>query len=335
MKKYQFENFIFLSTFIVSFSLFSQEIDRDFHKNFDVDKGAILHLEHGDGNVTVTPWNKDEVDVTVRYRAEFKTIGIGGGRRDFDVEFRQSGDDVYVIGKEKGRGGVTIGVHTSRRFEYTYKIKAPSYMELDFKGDDGDIEISDWESNVLCNLDDGDIELKDVFCERTKIKSDDGKIHITNLTGELFVNADDSDISLYECEMSDCNFEGDDGEIRLNNCKGSFNIQVDDGDIRFKKVQTKELQIKVDDADIDLDLLKTDRIDLYVLSDNGNVLIDLERGISATFSVDTDDGRIRVNLPNVDEYDEGRHHKSGEIYGGKGKIRIRTSDGDVTLNEKR
>ena len=82
-------------------------------------------------------------------------------------------------------------------------------------------------------------------------------------------------------------------------------------------------------------MLKTDRIDVYISTDDGNVILDLERGISATFSIDSDDGKIRVNIPDVEDFEEGRYHKSGEISGGKGKIRIRTSDGDVVLNEKR
>ena len=46
----------------------AEEINREFHQEFDVQPGMKLVLEHGDGDVTVTPWSQDTLDVEVRYR---------------------------------------------------------------------------------------------------------------------------------------------------------------------------------------------------------------------------------------------------------------------------
>lgn len=319
---------------LVPFLLFAQEIKKDYHETFDVEKGAVLHLKHGDGDVTVTPWDKDEVDVTVRYRAEFKTIGFGS-KRDFEVEFRQSNDDIYVIGKERGRSGVTIGVHTSRRYEYTYKIKAPDYIELDFSGDDGEVMIRDWEANIKCLLDDGDIDLQNIRSNRTKLVTEDGTLRIENLNSELFIESDDGDVYLRDCNSLECRIECEDGEITIRDSQGNFEISTDDGDVELLRILVENLQIKSNDGDLDLDFLKTDRIDVDISTDDGNVSMDIEKGISVDFLLESDDGSVRVNVPDIENYQEGRHRKSGSILGGKGRIRVQSVDGNITMREYR
>ncbi len=323
-----------ISTFLFFSLALSQEIKKDFHQSYDVEEGVTLHLRHGDGDVTITPWDKDKVDITVRYRATFRIYGIGS-TRDFNVDFRQSGDDIYVTGKERNRGGIVIGVQISGRQEYTYDIKAPDYAELDFHGDDGEVKIEDWAGDISCVIDDGDIRIRNIQSEMIKLRSDDGGIRIQDLVGELYINIDDGDVFLADCQTAECRITGDDGEISLRRCKGSFQLKIDDGDIEFNRVQARSLDIRSDDGDIDISLLKSDRLDVDIISDNGYVIIDLEEGMSATFSLVSDDGRIRVDLPEVENFKKGRHHKSGETYGGWGRIKVRTEDGDITLREMR
>ncbi|MCK4410155.1 MAG: hypothetical protein KAW67_08720, partial [Candidatus Eisenbacteria sp.] len=55
----------------------AREIDKDFHKTFDVSEGVVLRLDYDDGDVTITPWDQDVIDVVVRYHADVKAIGFG------------------------------------------------------------------------------------------------------------------------------------------------------------------------------------------------------------------------------------------------------------------
>ena len=63
----------------------AREIDKNFHETFEVDQKVRLHLDHGDGSVTITPWDKDVLDVTVRYNANIHKLGWGP-RADFHVD---------------------------------------------------------------------------------------------------------------------------------------------------------------------------------------------------------------------------------------------------------
>jgi hypothetical protein len=309
----------------------AKDINKDFHQTFDVKQGDTLRLRHGDGNVRLTPWDKDIIDVKVRYRADIDAVGIRlGSKDDFNVEFRQSGDTVYVTGKETSRG--TIGFYHKKRYEYIYDIHSPDYIRLDFDGDDGNVEIADWAAEIDCLIDDGDITLRNINGDKTSIRGEDGDIEIENLAGDLMIEVDDGDVYLSGCETQQCRLEANDGDIEISKSQGSFDITVDDGNVTMRQVAAAGLILRAEDGDIDLDLLAGLKLDADIRTDDGDVHVDLEKGCSLTFHASADDADyIRIDLDDIEDYREDRVSKSGRIKEGNGRLKIRTSDGDITI----
>lgn len=310
----------------------AREIKKDFHESFDVKEGFRLHLEHGDGDVTITSWDKDVLDVKVRYRAELKSFGIGG-KHYFDVQFRQRDNVIHVIGRVKSSS--SIGFRYFKRHEYTYTIRAPKYLELDLEGEDGDVEIENWQGRIDCTLEDGDVDLRDVISDRTKISIEDGDLHIDHLEGDLLVDGEDGDIVLRDAKTRQCRIRLEDGDVIIKQSEGDFEISVDDGEVNLDRVRAGMLEVSAEDGDVELDLLSVDRIDLDIRVHDGDVTVNIEPGISAAFSIDTHDGRIRTDLPSAQDVKKGRDRISGKIGEGEGRIHIRTADGNVTLRESR
>ena len=83
--------------FLSSYSIIAKEIKKDFHKSFDVEEGFTLKLESGDGNVTITPWDKDVLDVEVHYRADYTSYRLGGDDQ-FNVDFKEQDKTIQIIG---------------------------------------------------------------------------------------------------------------------------------------------------------------------------------------------------------------------------------------------
>ena len=327
--------FAFFAASILMASTISAEaskIDKYFHESFDVQKGSILHLRHGDGDVIITPWDKDVLDVEVRYRAETKMFGVGGRHR-FNVEFKETGSVIHVIGKETGSS--SIGFHHFKLHEYTYTIHAPEYLELNLDGDDGDVEIEDWQGNIECTLEDGDVDLRNIVSAETSIDLEDGDLRIDGLEGNLLVDGEDGDVVLRDAKTQQCRIRLEDGDLTIRRSEGEFEINVEDGHVDLDRVRAGMLEVSTEDGDVELDLLKVDRIDLDIRVYDGDVTVDLELGMSAAFSIDTRDGRIRTDLPGARDLDRERDQVSGEIGSGEGRIHIRTVDGDVTLRESR
>jgi hypothetical protein len=327
-------------SFLALFSGFSgwargEEIDKKFHQSFTVKEGDSLCLRCGDGHVTVVPWDKDVIDVNVRYRADIDVAGIRiGGRRDFDVEFRQTSRTVYVTAKEPSGGA--IGFYNKKVYEYVYEIHSPAFIRLDLEGDDGDIMVENWAADIECRVDDGDVRLRNIAGGRTDIRTDDGDVTIEGLGGNLTIALDDGDVKLSGCDLESCRLEGDDGEIRVRESKGSFDIITDDGHVIMERLEARGLHIATDGGDIDVDLLAGPaRLAAELETDDGDIEIALEKGFSVSFQVSADDAdSIRLHLTNVEGYKEDKHGKSGSINGGTGRLRVRTADGDVTIRDK-
>ena len=74
----------------------------------------------------------------------------------------------------------------------------------------------------------------------------------------------------------------------------------------------------------------------YDVSPDDDVRLHLEHGggIGGEFTIDTDDGSIRVDIPDIRVVEKRGNSVSGVIGDGNGNIRVRSSDGSVTLRER-
>jgi hypothetical protein len=309
----------------------AEEISKDFHQTFQVKQRDTLRLKHGDGDVRLVPWDKDIIDVKVRYRADIDAVGIRlGSKDDFVVEFKQSGNTVYVTGKETSRG--TIGFYNKKRYEYVYEIHSPDYIRLDMDGDDGDVDISGWTADIDCLIDDGDITMENISGDKTMIRGEDGNIEIDGLTGDLSIELDDGDVYITSSDMTRCRLEANDGDIEITEAKGSFDIAVDDGNVTMRQITTTGMVVRAEDGDIDLDLLAGNKLDADIRTDDGDVTIALGEGFSFSFHASANDADyIRVDLDDIENYREDDNSKSGRIGEGEGRLKIRTHDGDITI----
>ncbi len=307
----------------------AREIDKDFHKTFDVSEGVVLRLDYDDGDVTITPWDQDVIDVVVRYHADVKAIGFGS-HPDFDVEFRQTDDRVTVRGIEGSSSGVYF-FRSMREYEYTYTIKAPSYVILDLTGDDGDLELSGWRADIECRVDDGDVQFTDVVNGNTEIWIEDGDVRLAQLSGDLVVRGDDGDVTVTNSTLSHALFALEDGDIRISDSKGNFDAALDDGDVTLSRVTASIVDVRGEDGSVDLDVTSDDDVHINVATDDGDVTIRLAGGLSFQYLVTMDDGRVDIDLDGNIETDSSEHRISGEVGTGGGLVRVSTADGDIQL----
>ncbi|MCU0639674.1 MAG: DUF4097 domain-containing protein [Candidatus Krumholzibacteria bacterium] len=303
------------------------EIRRDYHESFRVESGSILRLVNGDGDVTVRKWDRDVIDIEVHYLAEYKSFG--SGERDFTVEFGQDDRVVEVEGREKS--GATVGFLIFDVKEYTYTIKAPDYVILDITGDDGSVDVEDWKGDVEIDFEDGDILLTGGRSADTRIRSGDGEIEVENHEGNIDIEVEDGPISIRGSRTPRCVISGGDGEVVVRDSEGDFGIETDDGNIDLYRVKAGRIDILTSDGGVDIELHNTDTIDMDVRTADGDVMARFAEGLGAVFTIDTDGGVIRTDLPSAVNLQKGENWLSGRLPGGRGNIRIRTENGAVTL----
>ena len=291
----------------------AEKIDRRFHQAFDVQEGAKLVLHHGDGEVSIVPWEKSTIDVEVVYRASMRKARSGKAS-DFEVEFDQSGDTVRVIGREPSVSVVRgFSYHWER--EYSYTVKAPPWVALELEGEDGDVSIREWRGAIHLELSDGDLE-------------------IAGLQGEFWIRGEDGSIEIRDCKTTAGSIRTSDGDVTLERCEGSIEVSGADGGLTLSQIRGDKLDIRTSDGEVELDLLASDALDLTIRSGDGNVEVGLDPTLSLVFSIQTDDGDVRMSGIEVADLQRDGRRTSGRIGDGRGSMKISTGDGDVVLRQK-
>jgi len=308
----------------------AREVSKEYHESFEAVSGAVLHLEHGDGDVVVTPWSRDVIDVKVVYHVSYKKIGTGG-EPALTVDFSRDGNEIRVAGREKVMSGVNIFFITNN-YRYEYMVRAPAGVRLELVGDDGDVEIEGWRADIDCTLDDGDVVLQDIRADRVSVVMEDGDLRATDLQGDLDIRAEDGELMLVDVAAPHCRLRSDDGEISVRKCRGNFEIHLEDGYAELLRVTAPTLLLRGGDGDVVLDLLPAADIDWDVEMEDGDVCLDLPSGLSAAVDLATDCGDIDLSdLPDGVSFHKDDGTARGTLGDGEGRIRIRTDDGDIAL----
>ncbi len=302
----------------------AKTIEKNYHETFPVNQSTTFHLKQGDGNVTITPWHQDKLEVKVAYKAQ--VIGIDVSDCDFEVAFRASGNDIHVTQQNKCRfvfGGLRIK-------RYRYDIKAPSYVKLDVRSSDGNVELRDWKNAVSIKSSDGNVRLSQIQAD-VQLKTSDGNVDVDGVTGNLDVRSSDGRVKIRDAKSPKLKIRTSDGSISLTRCSGNMELSASDGDLSLEQVKADRLEIKTSDGSVDADLLFTDRPDWRVKSSDGRIRIKMNKRMSARYTLSTSDGRIRVDHPSHQQMKTSRRHWRGQLNDGRGEIRVSSSDGSITL----
>ncbi len=305
-----------------------KNIDKEFHRQFAANNDTEIHLFYGDANVQIIPWEKQVVDVKVEYLAEVNML-LPGTDFDFEVEFRTSGNSIYIMGREKYSG--MLRIYSFRRSKYEYVIRAPRNLTLDLEGEDGEVTIKDWTGVIQCTMEDGEIRLHRIRSPEIRLLSEDGNIWLEESEGSLRIQGEDGNARLNDCRISEGRIRLGDGSIELRNCSGSYTLRTVDGEIRGTNLLTSRLQAQTTDGSMELQLVSPADPEITLQTSDGDVNLELADGTSAQFTIYTDDGHINISSPLEEVHHQSSHRVAGKIGTGKGRIRIITSDGNIAL----
>lgn len=325
---HRFATVVFLTgAFAAGVPALAESIDKSFDESFEVTPGARLRLEHGDGDVEIRPWDRDEIAVSVRYRVETTKIGLGR-IGDFDVTFDQRGDTVSVQGKEGSSGGV--GIFARRHLEYHYRIQAPPWVVLDLEGDDGDVDIEGMTGRLTVHLDDGDLRLSEIDVDEARIRTEDGSVDVDAVRGSFDIESDDGDVEVRDCDCSRLRIDIADGDVEVDGGGGELVVRGDDGSVRVRDRGHGNVDVKTEDGRIVLRLISPGERSVHAESDDGDIEVWLDESIGAAFDIETDDGDVDIEIADA-SIQRGRHRVHGSFGDGRADLRLTTSDGSVSI----
>ncbi len=315
---------IITGVLLLSTGVAAREIKKNYHESFEVEKGATLKLEHGDGNVEIVPWDKPTIDIKVKYHAEVS--GVEMRSYEFSVSFKHSGNTVRVV--EDKSGGIMFG--SFRTVEHKYEIRAPSDTVLKLRGSDGDVQVKNWQSTIKAISSDGSVALSNVS-GKIDVRTSDGKITLSNIYGNVDAYSSDGNISVANAQTSSISVRTSDGDVSIENSRGDIDVDTSDGSISLVNVATRRLDASTSDGSLTATLLSVENPHWQIKTSDGRVEVKLPRDVSARYTIKSGDGRVSIEHPGNQTTYADNSTTEGNFGAGDGRLSVSSSDGSITL----
>jgi hypothetical protein len=181
----------------------------DVKRSFKVNKGGLLKVSINTGDVTIEPWNKNEV---------FVRVG--------DVDEGQNSLSIYQSGNN-----VTVQYNGSGYYNNSdVKVYVPAEFNLDLRSNQGDIIIrSELKGNCQVSTGGGDITIGNLS-GYVNVKTNGGDVIAGNINGDLTLATNGGDITVANIAgKGDIQTNG--GEIKIGNVGKYLSVKTYGGDI--------------------------------------------------------------------------------------------------------
>jgi DUF4097 and DUF4098 domain-containing protein YvlB len=175
-----------------------------------VTRGTRLDVNNFSGRVTVTAWNRDEIQIHWTSTDD-----------DANIRVQRSQGEIRVA--QDMRNGPT---------EIDLTINAPAWMALSLQGNETDIVVSGMAAAVRAQSVDGDITLSG-GADNVSINSVEGAVQVEGARGSLDIQSVDGGITVRDV-VGALTVQGVDGDVRLEEITSSaVRVTTVDGNIHF------------------------------------------------------------------------------------------------------
>jgi hypothetical protein len=329
------------------------EKSKKIKKEYLVNKGAKVSIYNKYGDLNITTWDKNRVEIEV-------TIIVKGDDLD-SVEDRLEGIDVafeasasYVSAKtifEKEKSNWSFWKKNNNlNYQINYKVKMPKTNAVDLNNDYGSIYLGDLYGKAYISCDYGKIAVGELFADDNTISleycsssnivfmnsgiidADYSKITIEK-AGKLKVNMDYSTLNIETVEYID--FNADYGSISIDEAT-NVDGNSDYVGMRFGTI-IKNLTIDTDYGAIAIKRLSKDFESIQIDGQYAGIRIGIDADAVFDFTLDLQYASFKTNEDNIEFYKKisksSKKYYEGKF--GKGdsssRIKIRSQYGGVSI----
>jgi len=137
---------------LLASQIWAQEVSKEFRKEFSADAGTITELNNRYGNIIVTGWNNDKVEIYVKVSIEMPDKSRAERLLNMiDVQFGESDGRVSaktVIDEDFNFSGWG----TNRKFSINYTVKMPLNSGLEVVNRYGNVDIGELAGRVFIDV---------------------------------------------------------------------------------------------------------------------------------------------------------------------------------------
>ena len=329
------------------------EKSKTIQKKFTVNKDAIVTLKNKYGNLNITTWDKNSVEIDIKITVKGNDLdNVEDQLKNITVNFDAAANFVTAITEIESQKSSWSWWGKSKNLNYKidYVVKMPETNQVDLNNRYGNIYLDKLSGKAIINCDYGKINVGELnnssnyinldYCSPSTIgyaKNADVNIDYSKLSieksGNLKINADYSTFN--GGEIQEINFNTDYGAISLDDVE---NVEGN-GDytgMKFGKVR-ENLTIDTDYGSISIEELVKGFNAVTISASYAGVRMGVEEDNNFNFDIDLQYGSFKkdTNLVDVYKSEEKSTKKRYQGVFGKGKststVRIKSKYGSVTI----
>ena len=302
-------------------------------KSFNVNKGGHLYVNVDPGQITIVPWDKNEVVVKIKglEEDELNNVKMESSQNNVRVEYESEwgeGDAEFYINVPSqfnlelisSAGDIKVNGNISGEV-----LAKTSGGELSFKNVNGDltattaggeIRVGDVEGELKINTAGGDITLGTIKGKFVKAVTSGGEIRITKASSGAYLRTSGGDISAGDLG-GDSELLTSGGNITVGNVSGSVRMETSGGDLQLSSAKGK-IQAKTSGGNINL---KNIIGSVMAKTSAGDVDVMLDPSSGSENVISTSVGEIILRIPSSAKTEidaslrlRGAHRRSREAF---------------------
>src|SRR6266480_929382 len=211
------------------------QYDHKIEKEFQVSTGGKLIVQADRGSIEVNSDARDKVHVRllrhVKGGSQAQADELFGNH---DVTFRQDGNNVSIIGRNK-KDRFRFGSIRQPRLQVRYEISIPKRFDVDLNTSGGDIRLRELEGAATARTSSGSIELG-MISGPVESSNSGGDILIANAGGDLVARTSSGSIKVQKARGK-VEASNSGGDIQVDEADKDVVASTSSGSITFKTVQ--------------------------------------------------------------------------------------------------
>jgi len=289
-------------------------IEDNIEKMFNVKAGGKLTIDTARGSVEIRGTNSNRVEVELyrEFRSDDKK-NASLALDDFDVQFKQNGDDVKIIAVYKNKSPSRTENNIRNKLRIKYIVSVPEKYNVDLHTRGGSILVEDLEGQVLT-------------------KTSGGSLKFNNIDGPINGNTSGGSITIGET-LGNVDVHTSGGSITIDNAQGDVDATTSVGGIKVNEV-SGTMHAETSGGSINAYISRKPKSNCRLTTSGGFVTVYLNEEIGVHVDAHTSGGRVYTDFPVTIKGEISKRDLDADINGGGPELYLRTSGGSIHIKEK-
>lgn len=270
-------------------------------KTLQVQANQVLRVDASGADVFVNTWDKNEALVKI----------YGNKKAEDKMRFEIEETDYGLKITAKRKGSSWFNFWNWGGYDLKIEVTLPQNFNSEIETSGGDIRLSNIKG-------------------KNELLTSGGDVNLSNSIGDLFVETSGGDIKL-NTHNGGAKLSTSGGNITTIKSKGDLKASTSGGDIHLD-VTDGRVMAKTSGGDIDLIYTGINR-GIEASTSGGDIKVRVQNSLKANVWFETTGGDIESNFSNTRTNKITRSSLKADYNGGGEKFELKTSGGDITVNE--